>query len=88
MTRGWAFSWRLLLFKEGADPSGKCSEIGLGSGRRILSCAGGTGEHRVILLALCGVPLLKEGRSFCQALPGDMEWSLVPQHHVCHVSLA
>lgn len=70
MTRGWAFSWRLLLFKEGADPSGKCSEIGLGSGRRILSCAGGTGEHRVILLALCGVPLLKEGRSFCQDFLG------------------
>lgn len=29
---------------------------------------------------------LKEGRPFCQALPEDMEWSLVPQHHLYHVS--
>lgn len=48
----------------------------------MLSHAEGTGEHGVILLALCAVPLLIEARPCCQALPGGMEWSVVPQLHI------
>lgn len=53
----------------------------------MLSHAKGTGEHRVVLLALCAVSSLIEERPCCQTLPGNMEWSLFPQHHVCQMFL-